>query len=151
LVTEAISDGTHGLPFVADSLILLKTSREKMLQQPFVEVAFGRLTPTARLLLKIVTGVEPTDMIRQKGTAPWGKIEPMRGAANSPDGEDSVDLEQLRARLRGMTDRELEQACKAGDYKCTPQANLGKPPREIHVIERREAWAEWDRRECAPS
>ena len=46
-----------------------------------------------------------------------------------------VDLEQLRARLRKMTDDALVQFGKDAAYMCSPKANRGKPPREAFVIQ----------------
>jgi hypothetical protein len=40
------------------------------------------------------------------------------------------DLEQLRARLRKMTDEELLWFGKAAQYMVTPWANMGKPPKK---------------------
>jgi hypothetical protein len=42
--------------------------------------------------------------------------------------QDGVDLDELRARLRKMTDEELIRRGKAGRYMCSPQADFGKPP-----------------------
>jgi hypothetical protein len=57
------------------------------------------------------------------------------------------DIEQLRARLRKMTDDQLREFGKAAQYMVTPWANLGKPPRDVFVIQLRECIAEWRRRE----
>jgi hypothetical protein len=59
---------------------------------------------------------------------------------------DGVDLEQLSARLRKMSDTELLRFGKAAAAMCSPQANLGKPPRKVFVIQLDEARAEWKRR-----
>jgi hypothetical protein len=59
---------------------------------------------------------------------------------------EGVDLDQLRERLRGMTDEELLQFGKAARNMCSPEANLGKPPRKAFVIQLEEARAEWKRR-----
>jgi hypothetical protein len=59
---------------------------------------------------------------------------------------DGVDLEQLRARLRKMTDADLLRFGKAGKYMCSPEANMGKPPRKAFVIQLEEARQEWKRR-----
>ena len=60
--------------------------------------------------------------------------------------KDDIDLDDLRARLRKMTDAELVAFGKAARRMCSPAANLGKPPREPFVIQLREARAEWKRR-----
>lgn len=54
-----------------------------------------------------------------------------------------LNLEELRA--APMTDTELIRF-GAGRYMTSPEANLGKPPRETFVIQLREARAEWRRR-----
>jgi hypothetical protein len=59
---------------------------------------------------------------------------------------DEVDLEAYRARLRKMTDEELNREGKAGRYLCSPLANFGKPPRKVFVIHLEEVKAEWRRR-----
>jgi hypothetical protein len=58
-------------------------------------------------------------------------------------GENEVDLEGLRARLRKMSDEELRRFGRASQYMCSPEANLGKPPRKPFVIQLEEARAEW--------
>ena len=57
-----------------------------------------------------------------------------------------IDLEELRTRLRKMSDGELLRFGKAGKCMCSPEANMGKPPREAFVIQLKEARAEWKRR-----
>jgi hypothetical protein len=59
---------------------------------------------------------------------------------------DAVDVEELRKRLRKMSDQELVRFGKAARYMCSPAANFGKPPREPFVIQLNEARAEWRRR-----
>jgi len=66
-------------------------------------------------------------------------------------GENGLDLEALRTRLRLMSDRELLRFEKAARYMCTPEANLGKEPRRVFVIQLREAVEEWRRRHPAES
>jgi hypothetical protein len=60
--------------------------------------------------------------------------------------QDCIDLEQLRTRLRKMTDAELRRFGKAAKFMCSPGANLGTPPRECFVIQLEETRAEWRRR-----
>ena len=48
-------------------------------------------------------------------------------------------MEALRARLRGMGDRELLRFGKSAGYMCSPEANLGKAPRQVFIIQLREA------------
>jgi hypothetical protein len=59
---------------------------------------------------------------------------------------EAVDMDELRARLRKMTDADLIAFGKAARYMCSPAANLRQPPREPFVIQLREARAEWRRR-----
>jgi len=57
--------------------------------------------------------------------------------------QDGINLEELRARLRKMTDAELIRFGKAAGFLCRP----GKEsPRECFVIQLEEARAEWARR-----
>lgn len=60
--------------------------------------------------------------------------------------QDAIDLDELRARLRNMTDAELLAFGKSARNMCSRGANLGKPPREPFVIQLREAREEWKRR-----
>ena len=60
--------------------------------------------------------------------------------------EQPLDLDKLRARLRGMEDDALARFGRAGAYLCTPEANHGKPPRQAFVTQLLEARAEWRRR-----
>jgi hypothetical protein len=62
-------------------------------------------------------------------------------AGNTP-----LDLGQLRTRLQKMSDAQLLEFGRAARYMCTPEANIGKPPREEFVIQLAEARAEWKRR-----
>ena len=57
-----------------------------------------------------------------------------------------VNREELRARLRKMTDNELRQFGRAARNMCSPEANRGKPPREEFVTQLEEARVEWKRR-----
>ena len=66
-------------------------------------------------------------------------------------GEHELDLEALRARLRRMSDRELLRFGKSARYMCSPEANLGKKPRQVFVIQLREAVGEWRLRQQASS
>jgi hypothetical protein len=61
-------------------------------------------------------------------------------------GENGLDLEVLRERLRRMSDRELLRFGKSARYMCSPEANLGKAPRQAFVVQLREAVEEWRRR-----
>jgi hypothetical protein len=48
-------------------------------------------------------------------------------------GENELDLEGLRARLRRMSDRELLRFGKSARYMCSSEANLGKAPCRVFV------------------
>jgi hypothetical protein len=61
-----------------------------------------------------------------------------------------IDLDQLRQRLRRMSDDELLQFGKAAKYMCSPEANMGKPPRDVFVVQLKEARLEWRRRYPKP-
>jgi hypothetical protein len=63
--------------------------------------------------------------------------------------ENEVDLESLRARLRNMSDAELQRFGRASQYMCSPEANLGKPPRKPFVVQLEEAKVEWERRKTS--
>ena len=62
-------------------------------------------------------------------------------------GENELDLEALRTRLRRMSDKALLRFGKSARYMCSPEANLGKEPRKAFVIQLREAVKEWRRRQ----
>jgi hypothetical protein len=57
------------------------------------------------------------------------------------DPEALLNLEELRAMDDGMLKRWGVAA-----HMCTPEANLGGPPREVFVVQLQEARAEWRRR-----
>jgi hypothetical protein len=48
---------------------------------------------------------------------------------------EGFDIEKLRERLRKMTDAQLPEFGRAGRQLCSPEANFGKPPREVFVIQ----------------
>jgi hypothetical protein len=56
------------------------------------------------------------------------------------------DVEDLRTRLRKMSDEELRKFGKAARYMVSPRANMGKPPLPTFVLQLEEARAEWRRR-----
>jgi hypothetical protein len=58
----------------------------------------------------------------------------------------SLNLDELRARLRVMDDGMLKVWGAAAARMCTPEANLGALPREVFVCAASEARAEWRRR-----
>jgi hypothetical protein len=48
---------------------------------------------------------------------------------------EGVDLEELRERLRQMTDKQLLRFGKTARSMCSTQGNMGQPPREVFVIQ----------------
>jgi hypothetical protein len=60
------------------------------------------------------------------------------------------DLENLRDRLRKMSDDELLRFGKAAREMSKPETNFGKSS-EVYVTQLREARAEWKRRHPKPS
>jgi hypothetical protein len=62
------------------------------------------------------------------------------------DPEAPLDLDELRARLRAIDDRMLKRWGAAAARLCSPKSNRGDPPREVFVVQLREARAEWPRR-----
>jgi hypothetical protein len=59
---------------------------------------------------------------------------------------EGFDIEKLLERLQKMTDAQLLEFGRAARHLCSPEANFGKPPREVFVIQLEEARAEWRRR-----
>jgi hypothetical protein len=49
------------------------------------------------------------------------------------------DVEELRVRLQKMTDEALVCSIRAGEHMCSQWANFGNAPREVFVIQLREA------------
>jgi hypothetical protein len=45
-----------------------------------------------------------------------------------------------------MSDEELVRETEEGRHMCSPQANFGKPPRKVFVVQLEEVKAEWRRR-----
>jgi uncharacterized protein YjiS (DUF1127 family) len=68
------------------------------------------------------------------------------GAMYDFAGDGTPDLEQLRARLSQMSDDALRRFGASARYMCSPEANLGKPPRMAFSVQLAEAVAEWRRR-----
>jgi hypothetical protein len=62
----------------------------------------------------------------------------------------TLNVDELRTRLKKMSDEELREFGKAAGYMVSPTANMGKPPREVFVIQLQEARAEWRRRHKGP-
>jgi len=54
-----------------------------------------------------------------------------------------INREEVRERLRRMTDEQLREYGRACVHMCSPQANLGKPPREAFVVQLEEAKVEY--------
>jgi hypothetical protein len=62
-----------------------------------------------------------------------------------------LDVEELRRRLKKMSDEELREFGKAARYMVSPRANMGKPPLPAFVLQLEEARAEWRRRQVEPT
>jgi hypothetical protein len=60
--------------------------------------------------------------------------------------DSSFDIEGLRDRLAGMDDATLERFGRSAAYMCSPEANMGRPPRDVFVLQLNEAREEWRRR-----
>jgi len=54
-------------------------------------------------------------------------------------GENGLDLETPAARLRRMGDTDLLHLGRAAHYMSSPEANLGKEPRSVLLIQLRKA------------
>jgi hypothetical protein len=61
-----------------------------------------------------------------------------------------VDLDELQARLRTMSDKELRTFGTTARNMCSLEARLGKPPQRRFVIHLEEATTEWKRRKSNP-
>ena len=62
-------------------------------------------------------------------------------------GEQPIDLDELRQRLAKMSDTQLRKFGEASKFMCLPAASWGEPPREVFVVQLREAREEWRRRQ----
>ena len=60
-----------------------------------------------------------------------------------------LNVDDVRTRLRKMSDEKLCEFGKAARYMTTSRANLGKPPHPDYVLQLEEAKAEWRRRHPA--
>ena len=58
----------------------------------------------------------------------------------------AFNLDALRTRLQNMTEAELLQFGKAARVMCSREANRHEAPREVFVVQLKEARAEWRRR-----
>jgi hypothetical protein len=59
-------------------------------------------------------------------------------------------VDELRERLRNMSDAELRTFGQAAQHAVSPKANPGQPPPEVFVIQLDEARKEWKRRKSQP-
>lgn len=57
-----------------------------------------------------------------------------------------VNLSRLSARLSQMTDEKLFRFGMSNRHMCSLEANVGNAPLDAHVVQLREARAEWKRR-----
>jgi len=58
-----------------------------------------------------------------------------------------LKLEEVRARLRKMSDADLLRFGSAAASLCRPGGQFGHPPRRVFVEQLQEPRAEWQRRE----
>jgi len=63
--------------------------------------------------------------------------------------DSAFDVGALRTRLARMDDVTLVRFGRSAAYMCSPWANHGKPPREVFVLQLREAREEWRHRNKA--
>jgi hypothetical protein len=61
------------------------------------------------------------------------------GATMSIGFNEEFDIQSLQRRLREMSEEKLLQFGRDAKYMCSPCANLGQPPREVFVIQLKEA------------
>ena len=62
--------------------------------------------------------------------------------------EEPPPIDELRARLQKMTDRQLREFGLAAAYMSSKKADAGKLPREAYVAQLEEARQEWKRRQA---
>jgi hypothetical protein len=64
---------------------------------------------------------------------------------------EQIDIDELRHRLAKLSDAKLRQFGDDSRFMCSKGANLGKPPRDVFVVQLREARHEWRRRHPKPA
>jgi len=62
----------------------------------------------------------------------------------------AFNVDELRERLRKMSDVELRTFGQAAQHMVSPKANPSQPPPEVFVIQLDEARKEWKRRKSPP-
>jgi hypothetical protein len=62
----------------------------------------------------------------------------------------AFNVDELRERLRKMSDVELRTFGQTAQHRVSPKANPGQPPPEVFVIQLDEARKEWKRRKSQP-
>jgi hypothetical protein len=60
-----------------------------------------------------------------------------------------LQIEEVRVRLRKMSDTDLIRFGRAAAGMCSLEANFGRPPRQVFVEQLEEARAEWRRRQVS--
>jgi hypothetical protein len=60
-------------------------------------------------------------------------------------GEQPLEVEELRARLRRISDEELRALGETAQNRCSLEANEGRLPQEVFMVQLHEAIAEWQR------
>ena len=61
---------------------------------------------------------------------------------------DGVDRDELRERLRKMSDNQLIEFGRAARFMCSSEASFGEPPRAAFVDQLNAAREEWRRRKA---
>jgi hypothetical protein len=107
-----------------------------------------------------IRAIWPPDVAHPKAGGNFGHSAPGRRPRFHMQGYDDLShlaleadpgVGELRARLAGMTDRQLFEFGRAAAYMCSPYANLGHPPRKAFMLQLVEARAEWRRRHAESS
>ena len=85
--------------------------------------------------------LDPQERMRQGRLSPkYNGLPPMTDLSHLSQ-ETPINLEELRERLRKMSDSELRRFGRAALDVCKP--HRGVPPREVFVTQSEEARAEW--------
>lgn len=65
--------------------------------------------------------------------------------------DNPLDIAALRRRLQRMDEKALQSFGKAAGFLCRPEQCHGDKPRDVFVIQLKEAQAEWRRRYPKPN
>jgi hypothetical protein len=78
-------------------------------------------------------------------------LPPMSWQQQPSNAFNVLDLDELRKRLRKMSDNDLIKFGKDCAFLCSPKQDFGKPPDKVWSVQLTEARAEWRRRHTNPS